>query len=195
MNYENPSLLEQAFRDIDVLFFQQPLTEQMISSGDSFKGCEIRRCAIRVLRVSTVGASEISRYLFQRIHGEGWNSFRNRSGMQFAILRPNILMQKFTLPYREFLLQGALYLPQGEGRTSYLDARDVAEAAEKILSQPLAVSQASFRAHGERALSNAEAVSLISNQAQRRVSYVPVTEDVALQSWKNQERILGLLKP
>lgn len=181
LNYDSVPLLEQAFRDIDVLFFLQPLTENMVAQAQNvFRAA--RSAGVQfVLRVSGFGASASSRYLYQRVHGEV-DKMLSESGLRYSILRPNIFMQNFINPWGEFLRQGAIYLPQGEGRTSFFDARDAAQVASQILLDPERYTKTIFDLTGERAISNAEVVSLIAHQVKRRLAYVPVTEEVALKS-------------
>lgn len=181
LNYDSVPLLEQAFRDIDVLFFLQPFAENMVPQATNvFRAA--RSAGVQfVLRVSGFGASASSPYLYQRVQGEVDELLKN-SGLKYCLLRPNIFMQSFVTPWGEALRQGILYLPQGEGRTSFLHAKDAAEVAARILLDPLRFHKFSVDLTGERALSNAEVVSLISYEVQRRVCYVPVTEDVAIKS-------------
>lgn len=181
MNYDSLPLLEQAFRGIDVLFFLQPFAADMsVQAEKVFRAA--RSVGVEfVLKVSGLGASPLSRYLFQRVQGEV-DDLLEKSGLRYCILRPNIFMQSFIVPWGGSIRQGTLYLPQGEGRISFFDARDAAEVAAKILLDPIRFHKNIFDFTGERAISNAEAVSLISHQVQRRLAYVPITEEVALKS-------------
>lgn len=181
LNYDNLALLEQAFRGVDVLFFLQPLSCEMLLQAENIAKAARAAGVQFILRVSGLGASSRSTYLFQKVQGEV-DEILEDCGVRVCILRPNIFMQSFISPFGDSLRQGVLYLPQGEGRTSFLDARDAAEVAQEILLDPWRYDRQSFDLTGERALSNAEALSLISHQVRRRVVYVPVTEEAALRN-------------
>ncbi len=51
------------------------------------------------------------------------------SGLAWTHLRPNDWMQNFATVHRDDIRRGELWAPAGKGRTSFVDARDVAEAA------------------------------------------------------------------
>nr|BFD59446.1 SDR family oxidoreductase [Bdellovibrio sp. CKG001]BFD62826.1 SDR family oxidoreductase [Bdellovibrio sp. HM001] len=176
---ENRYLLEQALRNVDVLVFIQPLCDNMLEQARNVVAAARASGVQFVLKMSGFGASSVSKYLYQRIQGEADEVLLD-SGLRHAILRPNIFMQCFLKMHHEALMQGILYLPQGEGRTSFVDARDVAEAAANILRDPWGYNRKIINLTGARALSNAEAVSLIAHYSKRRLAYVPVTEEAWL---------------
>ncbi|UXR63710.1 SDR family oxidoreductase [Bdellovibrio bacteriovorus] len=184
--FENRYLLEQALRNVDVLAFIQPLCEDMLKQAENVIAAARASGVQFVLKVSGLGASPVSPYLFQRIQGDA-DEMLQESGLRYCILRPNIYMQCFLKIHHEALMQGILYLPQGEGRTSFVDARDVAEVAAKILGDPWLYNKKTLELTGERALSNAEAVSLIAHYSQRRLAYVPVTDEAGLKLLKKNE--------
>ncbi|WP_413570515.1 SDR family oxidoreductase [Bdellovibrio sp. HCB117] len=183
LDYGNSLILEQAFRDVDVLFFLQPLMPGMrdealrVIKAARASGVEF------ILKVSEMGASKDSPYLYQRLHGE-IDDMLVYSGIPYALLKPSSYMQNFIHGYGDALLQGTLFLPEGEGRTAYVDARDVADVALEILKRPWSYEKRHLDITGERALSNAEALVLISNQIHRRLSYVPITEEAAIKAWQ-----------
>lgn len=176
---ENRYLLEQALRNVDILVFIQPLCEKMLEQAQNVIAAARASGVQFILKVSGLGASPVSQYLFQRIQGET-DELLVESGLRYSVLRPNIFMQCFLKMHHEALMQGILYLPQGEGRTSFVDARDVAEGAAQILRDPWRFNKKILELTGERALSNAEAVSLIAHYSRRRLAYVPVTEEAGL---------------
>lgn len=181
LDYGNSNMLELALKDKEVLFLKLPIGPDFLSQ--SLKVLKAARLSgVRfVLGVSVLGASAYSPYMYQRVFGE-WEQLLAESKMRFCFLRPNILMQSFVNWYREDLEAGALYVPEGEGRVSYIDARDVAELAAKILLNPMIFHRQVLEVTGSRAFSNAETMSFLSFHASRRLNYVPVTEDVLARS-------------
>jgi uncharacterized protein YbjT (DUF2867 family) len=58
-----------------------------------------------------------------------------RSGLAWTHLRPNDWMQNFATVHRDDVrTRGEIWAPAGKGRTSFVDARDVAEAAAAVLT-------------------------------------------------------------
>ncbi|KYG65431.1 NAD(P)-dependent oxidoreductase [Bdellovibrio bacteriovorus] len=183
LDYGNSLILEQAFRDVDVLFFLQPLASGMREEALRVIKAARKSGVEYILKISEIGASAESPYLYQRLHGE-IDDLLKHSGIPYALLKPSSYMQNFIHGYGEALLQGTLFLPEGEGRTAYVDARDVADVALEILKKPWDYEQKSLDVTGARALSNSEAMALLSNQIRRRISYVPVTEEAVLKTWQ-----------
>ena len=59
------------------------------------------------------------------------------SGMAYTLLRASYFMQNLTSVHREEIRQrGELFVPAGRGRTSFVDARDVATAGAAALTEP-----------------------------------------------------------
>ncbi|UOF02177.1 NmrA family NAD(P)-binding protein [Bdellovibrio reynosensis] len=179
LDYDNPLLLQEALRGVDILFLSQPYESNMLAQAENIVKAARKAGVEFIVRLSGLGADERSSYLYQRIQGEV-DALVESSGIPFTILKPNIFMQCFVKSFGDAIRQGVLFLPQGEGRTSYLDARDAADVAANILQNPWHHSHKTFTLTGERPISNAEAISLISHQVRRRLAYVPVTEEVAV---------------
>jgi len=60
-----------------------------------------------------------------------------RSGMAWTHLRPNDFMQNFSTVHQADIRDAdELWAPAGSGRTSFVDARDVADAAVRALTEP-----------------------------------------------------------
>lgn len=181
LDFANRYLLEQAFRSAEVLVFSSPLNEKLCEYTENVVAAALSSRIQFALKVSGLGAAPHARYLYQRIQGESDQIFAG-SGLAYSILRPNVYMQCFMREHYEAVMGGNLFLPEGEGRISYVDARDVASAAAVVLQDTTRYHNKSLDLTGPRAISCAEAVSLISNQAQRRISYVPITEEAARRS-------------
>jgi uncharacterized protein YbjT (DUF2867 family) len=56
------------------------------------------------------------------------------SFIPFTILRPNFFMQNFIVFFSHTIKsQDSLYIPAGDGKVSFVDARDIALVAAKLL--------------------------------------------------------------
>lgn len=92
------------------------------------------------------------------------------SGIPWTHLRPNDFMQNFaTVPvYRDGVRAGRLVGPGGRSRTSYIDARDVGEAAACVLTQGDHERRA-YPLTGPEPLSLAEVADALSSALERPV--------------------------
>ena len=87
--------------------------------------------------------SDVERVVFLSVRGAERNPLLphrriekalERSGLAWTHLRPNDWMQNFATVHRDDIRRGELWAPAGRGRTSFVDARDVAEAAVAVLA-------------------------------------------------------------
>jgi uncharacterized protein YbjT (DUF2867 family) len=71
-------------------------------------------------------------------------------------------------------------VPAGEGRTSFIDVRDVASAAAAALISDRFDGQ-SFNLTGPEGLSYYDAAAVLSDSAGRNITYQPVDDDTFIQ--------------
>jgi uncharacterized protein YbjT (DUF2867 family) len=98
------------------------------------------------------------------------------SGVPFTIVRMNFLMENFSEGFLAGGIRGqnAIHLAAGDGKTSFVSARDVASAVVSILQRPPAGKE--FDLTGPAAISHAEAAKIISDAAGRAITYHELTE-------------------
>jgi uncharacterized protein YbjT (DUF2867 family) len=99
------------------------------------------------------------------------------SGLAYAILRPNSFLQNI-LAYMapSIRAQGAFYAAMGNGRTSYLDVRDIAVVVAKALVSPGEHTGKTYELNGPEAFTYAELADRITRVANRPIKYVDVPE-------------------
>lgn len=186
LDYGNPATLEQAFQGVDVLFLLIPFADSMKEWAENAINAARSAGVQLIIRTSALGAEINSPYLWLRTEGE-INHLLEQSGIPSVLLKTNSFMQNFERLYGSALQQGALYLPEGEGRTSFVDVGDLASAVAEILVNPFVHIGHEYTITGRRALSNAEALSILSLQSAKRISYVPVTEEIIRKALKKME--------
>lgn len=186
LDYAHPEMMELALKDKEVLFLKLPITTdfhaQTLNIIRAAKLAGVRF----VLGMSVLGASPHSPYMYQRVYGE-WEELLAESKMRYCFIRPNILMQSLDNWYHDEFAAGTVYLPEGEGRVSFIDARDVAELSAKILMQPMIFHRQVLEVTGQRSFSKSEVVALLSFHASRRIEFVSITELAAAQSPKMRD--------
>jgi uncharacterized protein YbjT (DUF2867 family) len=105
------------------------------------------------------------------------------SGLAYTILRPNSFMQNI-LAYNapSIRAQGAFYASVGDGRTSFLDVRDIAAVAATALTAPVDHVGKTYELNGPEAVTYKELADRISRVASRTVNYVDIPEAAQRQS-------------
>jgi uncharacterized protein YbjT (DUF2867 family) len=91
----------------------------------------------------------------------------SRSGLSFSVVRPTLFMQNFASYYRPDSL-GYFYLPSGEGRANYIDARDIADVVVHLI-QTGVESTAPLLLTGPAPLHRTEVARLFSAATGRKI--------------------------
>ncbi len=104
------------------------------------------------------------------------------SGVPFVILRPNWFMDNFhtswLVPIKE---AGVIPLPAGDGRTSLIDARDIAASAAAALGTDRFDGKA-YTLTGPESLTYTKAAAVLSGASGREIQFVPVDDESFVRS-------------
>ncbi|WP_449395847.1 SDR family oxidoreductase [Devosia riboflavina] len=100
-----------------------------------------------------------------------------KSGTTYVILRPNWFSDNFENYWGHGVLAGEINVPAGNSKTSFIDTRDIADAAAAALTSDKFDNQ-TFTLTGPEALSYADAAALISKATGRTVTYRSVDDSV-----------------
>ncbi len=93
------------------------------------------------------------------------------SGLAWTHLRPNDFMQNFSTVHRADIRdRGEIWAPAGRGRTSFVDVRDVGDAAVRVLTEP-GHGQRAYTLTGSEAFDLYEVAAVLSETLGRRVAY------------------------
>lgn len=164
--------LAQAMAGVDQLFLMAPpgFANQdalLIPAIDAAKAAGVRK----VLLLSAMGADADEAIPLRRaeLHLE-------RSGLAWNVIRPNWFMQNFhTFWLHGIQTQGQIFLPVGSARGSFIDTRDIAAVAAKLLSSDDFVN-AAHDLTGSEALDHTEVAALLSKAAGRPIGYTEISE-------------------
>jgi uncharacterized protein YbjT (DUF2867 family) len=99
-----------------------------------------------------------------------------QSGTPFVILRPNWFADNFHTFWKTGIDHGQLAIPAGDGKSSFIDVRDIAESAAAALTTEKFDGQA-FNLTGPDAFSYAEAAQLLTEVIGKPISYNAIDDD------------------
>jgi uncharacterized protein YbjT (DUF2867 family) len=99
-----------------------------------------------------------------------------RSGTPFVVLRPNWFSDNFATYWGHDVANGTIEVPAGEGKSSFIDARDIAESAAGALTSDAFNGQA-FVLTGPEAFSYGEAAAILSGVYGRTIGYRSIDDD------------------
>jgi len=174
-DFEQPDTLDAAMTGCDHLFLLSPPSphqpEQERNAIDAAKRAGVGH----VVALSVLGSSPDASVAFGRWHGE-IDRHLAESGLPHTLLLPSGFMQNFLASAQTVAEQGVLYGMTGETRVSYIDTRDVAAVAARVLTSPGHEGKA-YALTGPEALSGDEVAERLSAATGRQVRYVDVPPD------------------
>ncbi|HYW29992.1 MAG TPA: NAD(P)H-binding protein [Gemmatimonas sp.] len=114
-----------------------------------------------------------------------------RSGLAWNVIRPNWFMQNFNSYWLHGITHaGAIQLPVGAGKGSFIDTRDIAAVAALLLQRGEFDNQA-FDLTGGEALDHYEVARILSAEAGRAIEF----EDVAPEAFRRKLLSAGMPAP
>lgn len=164
--------LAAALSGADQLFLMTPPGyakhhELLIPAIESAKLAGVRK----VLLLSAMGANADDNIPLRRaeLHLE-------RSGLAWNVIRPNWFMQNFhTFWLHGIQSAGQILLPVGDAKGSFIDTRDIASVAAKLLSGDEFVN-AAYELTGSQSMDHNQVAAILSQAAGRSIGYTEISE-------------------
>lgn len=177
MEFTNPGSLKAAFTHVDRLFLITPFSVDQVMQGkilvDEAKAAGVKH----IVRLSALGADAEPGIQLGRWHRE-IERYIEQSGIAYTHIRPAGFMQNFLMSAESIKQEGKLYLPTGEGKVGYIDARDVAAVAVEALTGTGHEGE-TYEITGPEAISHADAAHKLSEAIGKQIEYVDVPEEAA----------------
>ncbi|QLG47754.1 NAD(P)H-binding protein [Natrinema halophilum] len=163
-DFTDPTSYRDAFADVDAMFLVRPpalsrVRRDVVPALAAAVGAGVER----VVFLSVIGADRNPLVPHARI--ESWLA---DAGLETTFLRASFFMQNLSTTHREEIRDGRLAVPAGDGKTSLVEARDVAAVAVRALCE--GITGASDLT-GPDALSYAEVCAVLSAALEREVEY------------------------
>lgn len=165
-DFEDASTYD-AFEGIDAVFLvRPPAIAQVWSSIFPALDAAVDAGVEHVVFLSIQGAGE------NPLVPHRWIEWKlNRLPIRATFLRPSFFMQNLTTTHRaEIRDESVLYMPAGDGKTAFIDARDIAEVAAQAFIDPTLAGQA-LELTGDDALTYHEVAQILSEVLGRSVEY------------------------
>jgi len=170
MDLRNPSDLDRALEDAEKILYISPLDETMAEHAALMVERAQAQGVRHMVRLSALGVGSSRNITLAKVHGEVERIIRG-SGIEWTFLRPNAFMQNFITYWGESIRkENAFFIPQGQGRVSIIDARDIADVAVVALTQAGHAGRV-YELCGPEALSNNDIAESLSAVLGREISY------------------------
>lgn len=165
----DPESLAKAFEGVDQAFIATAIAENAVELFDNFFAQAKQAGVKQVVKLSGFGASENSRSEILRQHHES-DRLLIESGLNYTILQPNSFYQNLLWQAPSIKSKGRFRLPLGQGKQSFIDIRDVAEAGYRTLSDSSHHNK-TYRLTGPEALNCDEMAEQLSQLLGKTIRY------------------------
>ncbi|MGV3502188.1 MAG: SDR family oxidoreductase [Adhaeribacter sp.] len=179
--FQDEETLRVAFTGVDRVLLITPLMENQVEAARKMIDMARQTGVRHIVRLSVSGARQDSPLQLLRWHRET-EAYLEASGIPYTHLRPTSFMQNFVSQAATSVCESnAIYLPLGQARISFVDARDVAEVAKAVLTQSGHENKA-YEISGPEAISINEVAHALTQATDRLITYVEVPEEAARQT-------------
>lgn len=116
------------------------------------------------------------------------------AGLSFTFLRPSFFMQNLSTTHREEIrLRNELFIPAGNGRTSFVDVRDIGAVASLVLTSPGNEHlNRGYELTGSEALTYYEVAQILTTVLGRPITYCdPSVLRFIWRKWHQEHTPLG----
>jgi uncharacterized protein YbjT (DUF2867 family) len=134
LDYAKPETVADALNKVDNLYLQTlPIPDVTDICSNLVK--EAKKNNVKyIVKLSAMGADSDPRSTILRLHGEEEKIIAD-SGIAYTFLRPPAFMQNFVTQFGHTIrTQNAFYVPAGDAKMSFVDARDIAAIAVGMLT-------------------------------------------------------------
>ena len=134
LDYTKPETVADALNKVDKLYLQTlPVPDVTDICSNLVK--EAKKNGVEyIVKLSAMGADSERGSTILRLHGEE-EKIIGDSGVAYTFLRPPAFMQNLVTQFGHTIrTQNAFYVPAGDGKMSFVDTRDIATIAARMLT-------------------------------------------------------------
>ncbi|MBZ7920866.1 SDR family oxidoreductase [Ensifer adhaerens] len=170
-DYEDAASFGPALEGVDRLFVLTPggYLDPLGLLGPIVTAVAAR--GIKIVLMTVIGVDADDKIPYRQLELQ-----LEKTGAPYVILRPNWFSDNFQTYWIEGIRHGAIAVPAAEGKTSFIDTRDIAASAVAALTSD-AFNGRAFNLTGPEALSYGEAAAIVSRVIGKPIAYTPVDDD------------------
>lgn len=170
-DFDDPSTFPAAFEGVDRVFALAPTGTLEVTARllPVVEAAAARKAKVVLMTALGVDADEAIPY-------RQVERALERSGTAFVILRPNWFADNFHTFWKAGIDHGAIAVPAAYGKSSFIDARDIADSAAAALTTDRFDGRA-FNLTGPQALDYGEAAAILAQVTSKAIAYTPLTDE------------------
>lgn len=175
-DFADKKSLPAAFQGIETLFLVCSPIPQLVELESNAIDAAAEARIHHVVLQSALGAADYPKS-FPAWHRKVEDKLK-ASGLNYTILRPNGFHQNLGAYYAPSIRgEGVFYAAMGDAKVSFIDVRDIAAFAAKILARPAAYNEKIYELNGPEAFSYGEVAAIVSRVTGKNVRFVDIPEE------------------
>ena len=166
-DFEQPQTFEPAFRGINILFLVRPPAISQVKKYIYPAIAAAQAAGVdRVVFLSLLGAESMAIVPHAKIE-----AYVKSIGLSYTFLRPSFFMQNLSTTHcQDIRDNNEIFVPAGQGKTSFIDVRDIASVAVKVMTEPGHENKA-YPLTGSNALDYYEVAEMFTRILGRQIVY------------------------
>lgn len=167
-DFEQPQTFEPALRGIHTLFLVRPPAISQVKKYIYPAIASAQAVGVeRVVFLSLLGAERIALVPHAKIE-----AYIKSLGLAYTFLRASFFMQNLSTTHCQDIRDNdEIFVPAGKGKTSFIDVRDIASVAVKVMTEPGHENKA-YALTGSSALDYYEVADIFTNILGRQIVYI-----------------------
>lgn len=165
-DFADPHTFPAALAGVDRVFFMRPPHMSDASAFEPFVAAMRDAGVTQVVFLSLMGVERnpvVPHHAIEKL--------LRGSGLGWTFLRPGFYMQNLSTTHlRDIRERDEVFVPAGNGKTSFIDATDIAACAAVLLTEPDHIGQA-YTITGPRALTYGEVADILTTVTGRTITY------------------------
>jgi len=167
LDFKNPETFKPALEGIKQIFLMRPPAISDVKKYfepflDVCKKLKIEQ----IVFLSLQGAENNSVTPHHKIE-----KYIEKVGLPYTFIRPSFFMQNLTTTHLREIKNGEIYVPAGNGKTSFIDVRDIAAIIAKVINEKNKHINFAYEITGMDSLTYSEVAEIISTQLGKRIQY------------------------
>jgi len=170
-DYDDKSTWKSALDGVDTLFLLTPPSQpKELEQSLGLIEAAVKAGVKKIVKLSAAGV-EMNPESFHRKAELAIEA----TGLKFAHSRPTFFHNNFAEGFAPAVKSGTLALPTGDGKTAFIDARDIGEANAVLLTEPKYEGKG-YALKGPESLNHAEVAAIISAAAGIKVAFKDISD-------------------
>lgn len=182
----NKDTLSDTMNKSRAVFLISGASENMVQEQCNVIDVAAAQGVAHIVKLSSAIADPNSPFFIARAHGE-IEEYLKASAVNGTLLRPTSFMQNWLLGLAYTVkTQRKIYEATGDGKRAYIDLRDIAEVAFKILTEPDKHICHAYLLTGRQAVNYDQLAAMIGLRVDEQVAYIPITTEVLKQQMEQK---------